>query len=243
MNVLLIQIQASYRTYLQETTIANGAEFRKDLTKTVTHLIAQQASGAKYKFATQWSIKVVSAKWFSDSLERGMILDETRYDPLLPPQEQGVGAWNRGQVQAPVKRKTTTESSNTRSRKLRRVASSKLGDQNEGIWGDIIGGGFNSSEKVNSASLDKVSSVDSQTKEASIPQQTKTLHNQLLADLPGPDDPDEHAASEQEGFLQGCYFYIHGFSSKQVRALSYSCQCAACKTDIHRSTFFDIILA
>ncbi|QGA14226.1 hypothetical protein EYB26_001879 [Talaromyces marneffei] len=211
----------SYRTYLQETTIANGAEFRKDLTKTVTHLIAQQASGAKYKFATQWSIKVVSAKWFSDSLERGMILDETRYDPLLPPQEQGVGAWNRGQVQAPVKRKTTTESSNTRSRKLRRVASSKLGDQNEGIWGDIIGGGFNSSEKVNSASLDKVSSVDSQTKEASIPQQTKTLHNQLLADLPGPDDPDEHAASEQEGFLQGCYFYIHGFSSKQVDVLRH----------------------
>ncbi|KAF3400291.1 S-M checkpoint control protein rad4 [Talaromyces pinophilus] len=211
----------SYRNYLQETTIANGAEFRKDLTKTVTHLIAQQASGAKYKFATQWSIKVVSAKWFSDSLERGMILDETRYDPLLPPQEQGVGAWNRDQVQVPVKRKTATESSNTRSRKLRRVASTKLGDQNEGIWGDIIGSGFSSSEKFNSVSLDKGASLDSETKEASITQQTKTLNNELLADSPSPDDYEEHISLEQKGFLQGCYFYIHGFSSKQVDILRH----------------------
>jgi DNA replication regulator DPB11 len=232
-----------YRNYLQETTIANGAEFRKDLTKTVTHLIAQQPSGAKYKFATQWSIKIVSAKWFSDSLERGMILDETRYDPLLPPQEQGVGAWNRGQVQVPAKRKTTTESSNTRSRKLRRVASSKLGDQNEGIWGDIIGGGFSSSEKVNSVSLDDGgASVDPQTKDASIIQKPKTLNNELLADLPSTDDPDDHASSEQKGFLQGCYFHIHGFSSKQVRALFCSYQCVACKANMRRWMFFGIIL-
>jgi DNA replication regulator DPB11 len=171
-----------------------------------------------------------------------MILDETRYDPLLPPQEQGVGAWNRGQVQVPIKRKMATESSNTRSRKLRRVASSKLGDQNEGIWGDIIGGGFSSSEKVNSVSLDKGALVDSETKDASITQQTKTLNNELLADLPTPDDPEEHTSSEQKGFLQGCYFHIHGFSSKQVRALCFSCHSTTCKADICRWTFFDIIL-
>lgn len=146
-----------------------------------------------------------------------MILDETRYDPLLPPQEQGVGAWNRGQMQVPVKRKTTTESSNTRSRKLRRVASSKLGDQNEGIWGDIIGGGFSSSEKVNSVSLDKGASFYSETKNASI----TPLNNELLADLPSPDDAEEHTSSEQKGFLQKCYFYVHGFSSKQVRAVYF----------------------
>lgn len=145
-----------------------------------------------------------------------MILDETRYDPLLPPQEQGVGAWNRGQVQVSVKRKTATESSNTRSRKLRRVASSKLGDQNEGIWGDIIGGGFSSSEKVNSVSLDKGASFDLETKDASITQPTQTLNNELLADLPSPDNSEEHTSLEQRGFLQGYYFYIHGFSSKQV---------------------------
>ncbi|EED22877.1 BRCT domain protein [Talaromyces stipitatus ATCC 10500] len=212
---------ASYRNYLQETTIANGAEFRKDLTKTVTHLIAHQPSGQKYKFATQWQIKVVTAKWFSDSLERGMILDETRYDPLLPPHEQGVGAWNRGPLQVPIKRKTTSESSNIRSRKLRRVASSKLGEQNEGIWGDIIGSGFSSSDKGNSVSIDKRSSVDTQTKENSVAQQNKTLNNELLADRSSPVIPDERTSVEQNGFLQGCYFYIHGFTSKQVDVLRH----------------------
>lgn len=203
---------------MQETAIANGADFRKDLTKTVTHLIAQQPSGQKYKFAKQWQVKVVSAKWFRDSLERGMILDEARYDPLLPPHEQGVGAWNR--VQAPVsnKRKTTSKSSNNGSRKLRKVASAKLGDQNEGIWGDIIGGGFASSHSGRSVSRNKPTSADSQGNER--PNEIKpTLQSELLAYHHPIAEPSEEHSLQQQGFLHGRYFYIHGFSHKQVCAM------------------------
>lgn len=227
---------------MQETAVANGAEFSRDLTKTVTHLVAQQPSGQKYKFATQWQIKVVTAKWFSDSLERGMILDEARYDPLLPPQEQGAGAWNRVHAQAPVKRNQSSDPTNTRSRKLRRVASSKLGDQNEGIWDDIIGGGFNLSGKNNAVSIVRSASGGVQTKEGSTTQQTQALENVLLADLPGTSSSDGDIAPESEGFLQGCYFYIHGFSSKQVRISCFEIILPRRKAYPIRWTFCDIIL-
>ncbi|OKL58061.1 hypothetical protein UA08_06598 [Talaromyces atroroseus] len=203
----------SYRTYLQETAIANGADFRKDLTKNVTHLVAHQPSGQKYKFATQWQIKVVSAKWFSDSLERGMVLDEARYDILLPPKEQGVGAWNRTHAQVPVKRNRSADSSNTRSRKLRRAASSKLGDQNETIWNDIMGGGSNSFDKGGTVSTS--TSTGPQARETPT-QVLNFFETEPSADSPNKTALEEDVSSESKGFLQGCYFYMNGFSSKQI---------------------------
>lgn len=204
------------RNYLQETANANGADFRKDLTKSVTHLVAREPSGQKYKFATQWKIKVVSLKWFDDSLERGMTLDESRYDPLLPSEEQGVGAWNRSVPKVSIKREKPTDSSNPRARKLRRVASSKLGDQNEGIWGDIVGGGFDLTEstdsirlKTETASLAKARPVMQQVKSFASETTINDRRDSIIL-------LDEELPSEPEGFLQDCYFYIHGFSSKQV---------------------------
>ena len=101
--------------------------------------------------------------------------------------------------------------------KERRRPNLLIGDQNEGIWGDIIGGGFSSSEKVSSVSFDKGASLNSETKNASV----TPLNDELLADLPSLDDTEEHTSSEQKGFLQNCHFYIHGFSSKQVCAICF----------------------
>jgi DNA replication regulator DPB11 len=170
--------------------------------------VAHQPSGQKYKFAIQWQIKVVSSKWFSDSLERGMVLDEARYDILLPPKEQGVGAWNRAQAQVPAKRTKSAEPSNTRSRKLRKVASTKLGDQNEKIWDDIMGGGFSSFVSVNTNA-----STDPQARE--VPTQPLSFFD---TEVPGDygSSPELGASSQPRGFLQNCFFYMHGFSSKQV---------------------------
>lgn len=129
----------AFREYAQAITVSNGGEFRKDLTKRVTHLVALNTEGQKYKFATQWNIKVVSVKWFMDSIDRGMALEETRYHPNLPEEQQGVGAWNRKLPPVKEKSQNSENSSNPRPRKLRRIASAKLGGQNEGIWGDIVG--------------------------------------------------------------------------------------------------------
>ncbi|OKP14432.1 S-M checkpoint control protein rad4 [Penicillium subrubescens] len=139
----------AFRTQMHDMTVENGAEFRKDLTKSVTHLVSRSTEGEKYKFATQWNIKVVTVKWFHDCIERGMILDEDKYHPRLPLEEQGLGAWDRtipmnAKLQLGRARPAASDSSsNPRPRKkLRRTASTKLIGQNENIWGDIIGAGF-----------------------------------------------------------------------------------------------------
>ncbi|KAL1961676.1 hypothetical protein VTN77DRAFT_1314 [Rasamsonia byssochlamydoides] len=214
----------SFRNYLQKTAIANGAEFRKDLTKDVTHLIAREPSGQKYKFATQWKIKVVSVKWFNDSLERGMILDESLYDPLLPHEEQGIGAWNRSAPQVSAKREQPENASNPRARKLRRVASSKLGDQNEGIWGDIMGGGFEVAENGNSDTTHPKTGNPPPGKARPVIQAVKSFASDTTVSDQrdrGLSVSDEKLLDQPEGFLQNCYFFIHGFSPKQADVLRH----------------------
>lgn len=215
-------ITVSFRNYIQETVIANGAEFRKDLTKSVTHLIARDASGEKYKFATQWNLKVVSLKWFNDSLERGMILEETLYHPTLPPEQQGVGAWNRSLPQAPPKRLEAEQGhcSNPRPRKLRKVASVKLGSQNEGIWNDITGKSFESTEQLGSESKQQKSDTAPPGKTKPELQEAKSFASETTIAEWQESHPQSQSAKNTvghpEGFLHGCYFFIHGFSSKQV---------------------------
>lgn len=194
---------------------ANGAEFKKDLTKSVTHLIARSAEGQKYKFATQWNIKVVAGRWLNDSIERGMALEETLYHPLLPEEQQGAGAWNRKLPPAREKPQDSENVSNPRPRKLRRVASSKLGSQNEGIWGDIVGTGFDSfdtrppkSEEQRKDLLAPPKPVIQETKSFA----SESSFSEALESNHQPSEPPPQA----RGFLSGCYFLIHGFSQKQV---------------------------
>ena len=70
----------------------HGASYRPDLTKSVSHLIAAIPSGNKYDFARDTGINIVTFEWLYDSLERGMALDESFYDPELPREKIGVGA-------------------------------------------------------------------------------------------------------------------------------------------------------
>lgn len=132
-----------------DTVDKHGAKYHGDLTKAVSHLVAAVPQGKKYDYARQWNIRVVSLEWLQDSLERGMVLDESLYDPLLPKEERGKGAWNRI-VPAPVilgKRQRDAEKSaaavaESSKRKLKRTASLKLGSQSEAIWADITAGSF-----------------------------------------------------------------------------------------------------
>jgi DNA replication regulator DPB11 len=206
---------------MQKTTEENGAEYRKDLTKTVTHLIARNSDGEKYKFATQWNIKVVSVKWFTDSIERGMILDEQKYHPLVPSAEQGIGAWNRSsptEREPPRRDSTTKENSlNPRPRKLRRIASTKLVDQNESIWGDIVGTGFDNKETAGPQKNPQGQGPP----EASKPviQAYKSFASETTFSEDTQSRPPPPAAPQKDlGFLYTTYFFINGFSSKQVCA-------------------------
>ena len=133
-----------FRAQLQAAIATNGGEYRGDLTRTVTHLIANGPEGKKYEYAQQWEVRVVSLRWLKDSLERGMVLDESLYHPTTPTNEQGKGAWNRAaKVQTQLGKRTRDEKTvQELPRKLRRTASAKLGSQTDAMWGDIVGGGF-----------------------------------------------------------------------------------------------------
>jgi DNA replication regulator DPB11 len=115
------------------------------LTKQITHLISFRTEGAKYKAAKSWGLRIVSIEWLRDSLERGMILDEKLYDPALPAEERGKDAWDKTKPKRTSLGKRSRDDSTTGleggKRKLRRTASTKLSTQNDGLWGDIVGGG------------------------------------------------------------------------------------------------------
>ena len=90
------------RQSISERVILNGAHYEGNLTKTVTHLIAARTNGPKYDRAQQWCINVVSRKWFEESIDRGMALEETLYNPILPEEDQGHGAWIRNKADFPT---------------------------------------------------------------------------------------------------------------------------------------------
>ncbi|KAE8154951.1 BRCT domain-containing protein [Aspergillus avenaceus] len=212
----------AFRNHIQDTAVSNGAEFRKDLTKQVTHLIARDTDSQKYKFATQWNIKVVTVKWFNDSIERGMVLEETLYHPLVPPEQQGAGAWNRS-LPAPREKPADNENaSNPRPRKLRRIASTKLGDQNEGIWGEIMGIGSRGSQQNESQTPTNRASILQETK--SFASETTLSEAQTSRQQQQQQPPSEQpleTSNSRDGFLDGCYFFISGFSSKQISVLRH----------------------
>ena len=132
------------REYLSNTIEAQGAQYHGDLTKEVTHLVAASPQGAKYTHAKQWGIFVVSLRWFEDSLQRGMALDESLYLPELPREQQGTGAFRteRKPRISLGKREREENEHNAASddhgkRKLRKVASMRLEGQSQDLWQDM----------------------------------------------------------------------------------------------------------
>ncbi|KAL4868075.1 hypothetical protein BDV12DRAFT_170310 [Aspergillus spectabilis] len=211
----------AFRNYIRTNAEVHGADFRGDLTKTVTHLIARSAEGDKYKFATQWNVKVVTIKWFTDSIERGMALEETLYHPLLPPDKQGAGAWNRTVPVVKPKPAEIENSSNPRPRKLRRIASAKLGDQNENIWGDIVGMGFEAAEPRPPREGRQPLNRERKSKDSPVIQIAKSFASETTFAAPSQtrERISEPAVNRRAGFLDDCVFLIHGFSSKQANVL------------------------
>ncbi|KAF7718520.1 Uncharacterized protein PECH_003670 [Penicillium ucsense] len=216
----------AFRTQMHDLAVGNGAEFRKDLTKSVTHLVSRSTEGEKYKFATQWNIKVVTVKWFHDCLDRGMILDEDKYHPSLPLEQQGLGAWDRtiplsAKMQLGKARAADDSTLNPRpKKKIRRTASTKLIGQNENIWGDIIGAGIaneaaESTGQLSDATADGKIKLPIQAAKSFASESTFTENREPQQASP------KVPARVPEGFLEGCFFCVHGFTPKQKSVLRH----------------------
>ena len=139
---MLSPIAVVYRKELEDLINEHGGDYRGNLTKDVTHLIAKESSGAKYNYASQWGIKTVSIEWLEQSLERGMILEESLYHLQLAPSERGRNAWVRKStsITSLGKRAREDEKIPPNARKLRRTASARLSSHNDGLWSEINGG-------------------------------------------------------------------------------------------------------
>ena len=220
----------AYRKKIEDLITSNGGEYRGNLTKDVTHLIARVPSGSKYTYAGEWGIKIVSDEWLMQSLERGMILDEKLFNLLLPETERGQNAWIRKSVSVSSlgKRAREEDSVPKSSRKLRRTASAKLSSQNIGLWTDIVRGGTGVGEN-------KVDEWDDQQKDQGLngdmlkagksERDVTEMLNMNENSKPQfrrqntLDQNNEFSlarAGRTEGIFKGQRFFMHGFNERQV---------------------------
>jgi DNA replication regulator DPB11 len=233
----------SFRTHLQEKISANGGEYRGDLTKEVTHLIAYAAEGKKYQYATQWEVKIVGLKWLNDSLDRRMILNEALYHPTIPSDKQGAGAWNR-QTTANVqlgKRSRHEEAVADVPRKLRRTASAKLGSQSETLWSEIVNGPpMDDSTKNNHLRSSKSSSALRPV--VLEPKSFATDSTGLGDDGRKFITKDSKTADHQQirkGIFSGFGFFLYAFNSKQVKQAGHFSSTRGFTNKILRCPFYE----
>ncbi|RFU78186.1 brct domain-containing [Trichoderma arundinaceum] len=192
------------REEIAEMITQNGGRYTGDLTRRCSHLIVNKPEGKKFTAAKSWGVHTVTLGWLNQSVERGMILEETKFDPLLPAEEQGVGAW----VKRDLKRSSLGKRARSAmvnggpdegARKLRKTASMKLGSQRNDLWGDILG---------RSASRE-YSFAHENPPEAPAPAPATEV----------PTQPGYSLAQEDQGVFANCVFVVHGFPQQRASIL------------------------
>ena len=192
----------------------------------VTHLIAATPTGKKYEHAVNWKMKIVSWEWFEQSLQRGMVLDEECYNPMMAVEERGKGAWDRRLNASPpplgkrTRNSDTDQLVNPNRRKLRRAASSRMGTQSEALWAGITAAGSGVAKEVH----------DDWT-EDDIDKQAALSTNAPINDVEiSPHDdvqPEEDSVSKSRGpsllpsnssngIFEGRVVFVHNFDSEKV---------------------------
>lgn len=220
----------AYRKELEDLISNNGGQYRGNLTKEVTHLIAKVPSGPKYTYAGDWRIKIVSVEWLEQSIERGMILEENLFHLLLPASERGRNAWIRktGSI-SPSGKRARDDAGHKQPRKLRRTASAKLNSQTHGLWTDIVAAGtgvqggkineWDDEQRLNDAHAG-ISKPDTEPSPKAGPSIIK-VGTQLWekSDVKKQTILDLSRCWQDAGMFQGKTFFVYGFQEKQVRNL------------------------
>ncbi|CAK7199584.1 protein kinase activating protein dpb11 [Sporothrix eucalyptigena] len=204
--------------------VENGGVYSGDLTRNVTHLIVNKPEGKKYNAALHWNIRTVSIEWLHDSVARGMILDEAKYDPRLPPHERGKDAWVRNAAErtASVLGKRLRDAAAQAAaekqnglRKLRKTTSQKLSVQRDDLWGDILGKPAQPSPAAEPAA------PAAPPKHSSRSDQTPSARPQPSNDTTMQKSHQKSAASDTgRGVLSTSIFCMHGFDPKKTNVLA-----------------------
>ncbi|KAL7625934.1 protein kinase activating protein dpb11 [Parahypoxylon ruwenzoriense] len=200
---------ADVRSMIEDKVRENGGDYVGDLSRRVTHLIVCKPEGKKYIAARKWEIRTVSIEWLYDSIERGMILNEDCYDPTLPQEERGKGAWTRRDPKRVSLGKRSRDSATAPPaddgrRKLRKTASMKLISQRDTVWCDIL---------VKQSATDLSSIVPApDERPASVPNLPATDPIAPAADGQQLPQQSNRPPQTDSGVFSSCRFYVHGFS-------------------------------
>lgn len=195
-----------------------GAEYHGDLTKQVTHLIVANPEGsAKYRAAKEWGIHTVSLKWLSESAQRGMALEPKYYDPTMPEEEQGRGAFRREAGTSLGKRTRADEPQTANQggkRKLRRHASRRLEDHSQDMWRDISAADIST---VAPSEMDQWTAGDEDSQNtlgrpAPRPQVRQSMDAADIQSARAPPNP--------EGLFSGWRITIQGFGKDKAKRLT-----------------------
>jgi DNA replication regulator DPB11 len=161
--------------------------------------------GKKYLAARHWGVRTVSIEWLDQTVERGMILDERLFDPSLPLEERGKGAWSKRDPRrlslGKRSRSSAANSNEEGKRKIRKTASMKLNSQRDTLWGDILGR-RDSYEAIGKDNV--VGPAGFSTSDTNLPQ------------------IERH--SEQSGPFSACHFSLYGFDDRKTAILSQTIQ-------------------
>ena len=214
---ILMPILVSHRKDLENKIAANGGNYKPNLTKDETHLIAKDPIGAKYEFAEKWGIKTVTVEWMDQSLERGMILEETKYHPSMPPERRGQGAWihRTTSTSSLGKRKVGKEPGADRSRRLRRTASARLETHNSGIWGEIAVQDVKPEPRLEHDVWDDQVEVKPQDLQDERQQSLNAPRKDLGRTEPMAEGKPHKHPPEKHELFHGCSFLLHGFNQQQ----------------------------
>ena len=196
------------RDTISEKIMSHGATYTPDLTKQCTHLIVHQPEGKKFTAAKQWGVYTVSVQWLEQSIERGLILEENEFDPMLPFEEQGLGAWtNKDPRRASLGKRSRSGTAGPEEgkgpRKLRKTASMKLNSQRDGLWGDIL---KRSDSKDNSITEDP---ADAATPMEEAALKTSNKHTEAQATT----------SFQAQGTFGSALFCIHAFPERRAQIL------------------------
>ena len=210
------------RKAIEEAVIREGGQYHGDLTKQVTHLVAAAPQGAKYTHAKQWHVKIVGLRWLEESLRRKMVLDETLYDPMLPTEEQGKGAFRSFPKTRVSLGKRSREDESQASvddpgkRKLRRTASTRLQSQSQDMWQDLSAR-QDESQTIQADQWNDNSNVETQSRRSSVVETFRPPSRLSNGFQPQVQD----AAAEPHGLFAGVYILMVGFEPDRAAKLHH----------------------
>jgi DNA replication regulator DPB11 len=195
-------------------------------------------------------MKIVSLEWFQQSLERGMVLDEALFNPTMPVEQRGQGAWDRREFPSPAPGKRVRDAEPSQAlnpfrRKLRRSASTKMGSQSEALWAGITAASSEKQHDENDDWTEDILDNQDMLREHTPNQGPLSPVGEVSADVDVAHDPHQPPSlsllpnnNVAAGVFEGRIVFPYGFDDEKVLLLMHILDLA---NSFNRQTSYDNI--